>query len=195
MDRSMIATLRPLANDRPLTHDDLAGMPEDGQRYEVIGGELVVTPTPPFGHQRVFGQLLWLLDDYAQLSGNGEVLPGPFDVVLGPHDAARPDLIFLPASRPRVPDDATAIDYAPDLVVEVVSPPSRGTDRVRKMALYARSAVPEYWLADPDSRTLKIYVLEADDYTLLESDADGLLTSRVLPGLRVDPAEVFARLD
>jgi len=163
MDRSMIASLRPLANDRPLTHDDLAGMPDDGNRYEIIGGALVMNPPPPAGHQRVFGQLLWLLDDFAQETRSGEVLRGPFDVVLGPHDAVQTDIIVLFASRPRVRGDATSIEVPPDLVVEVLSPSSRGTDRVRKVALSARSRVPEYWTADPDSRKLKINVLERDD--------------------------------
>jgi Uma2 family endonuclease len=170
-------------------------MPDDGNRYDIIGGELVVNPPPPAGHQRVFGQLLWLLDDYAQATGAGEVLPGPFDVVLGPHDAVQPDIIFLPASRPRIRGDATSIDFPPDLVVEILSPPSRGTDRARKVALSARSHVPEYWLADPDSHKLKINALVGNDYRAIDPDADGLFTSRVLPGLRVDPAEVFARLD
>jgi Uma2 family endonuclease len=184
----MIATLRPL------TYDDLLAMPDDGQRYEIINGELIVNPAPTSGHQRVFFQLARLLDEYAQATGAGEVFLAPLAVKLGRFDVVEPDLVFLAASRPRVPDADNAIDYAPDLVVEILSPSSRSTDRVKKMALYARSGVREYWIADPDQRTLAINVLEGDAFHTVEPDADGHLSSRVLPGLLIDPDTVFARL-
>src|SRR5829696_1477299 len=154
----MIATLRPL------TYDDLRDMPADGQRYEIIDGELIVTAAPTMGHQRVVGRLYRLLDDYARQVQGGEVAFAPFDVRLGHFDAVEPDLVFLSAARPRVPNDENSIDYAPDLVVEVVSPSSRRVDRVRKMALYARSGVSEYWTADPMERTLVVNLLQGKEY-------------------------------
>jgi Uma2 family endonuclease len=191
----MIARQRTLAYERPLTYDDLLQMPDDGERREIINGELIVNPAPTFDHQRVFLRLSHILDAYADATGAGEVVPAPIDVLLGRHDVVQPDLLFLLATRPRARGNENSIDYPPDLAVEIISPSSRGTDRGKKMALYARSGVPEYWIVDPDRRTLAIYVLHGDDYQVVDPDADGLLTSRVLPGLRVDPAEVFARLD
>ena len=191
----MVAVHRGHAYDRPLTYQDLLEMPEDGQRYEIITGELIVNPAPASDHQRVLGQLYRLLDDYALETGAGEVLLAPFDVVLGPNDAVQPDLLFLLASRPRVPGNVHLIEYPPDLAVEIISPSSQGTDRVKKMALYARSGVPEYWIADPGDRALTINVLEGEQYRTIDPDADGSLASRILPGLRVDIAEVFAGLD
>ena len=185
----MIATLRPL------TYDDLLDMPDDGQRYEIIGGELIVNPAPTPGHQRVVGRLYRLLDDYARRVQGGEVAFAPFDVRLGHFDAVEPDLVFLSASRPRVPDDENSINYAPDLVVEVISRTSRRNDLVRKMALYARAGIPEYSIADPERRMLVINILQSEDYVLVEPDADGCLASPTLPGLRVDLAEVFSGLD
>lgn len=120
---------------------------------------------------------------------------GPFYVVLGRYDAVQPDLLFLSASRPRVPDDATSINYAPDMIVEVISPLSRRIDLVRKMALYARTGVPEYWVADPWERTLVINVLEGERYVAVAPDVSGRIASSSLAGLRIDPAEVFACLD
>jgi Uma2 family endonuclease len=87
------------------------------------------------------------------------------------------------------------IDEPPDIVVEILSPSTRGVDLVRKMALYARSGVPEYWVADPGPRILVINRLQGEDYVAVEPDTDGWLASRVFPGLRVDPAEVFSDLD
>src|SRR5919107_3192891 len=184
----MIATLRPL------TYDDLRDMPDDGQRYEIIGGELIVTPAPTSGHQRVLRRLVRMLDDYANQFNAGEVFFAPFDVVLSRNDAVEPDLVFLSAARPRVPNEDNSIDYAPDLVVEVVSPSSRRVDRVRKMALYARSGVPEYWIVDPGERTLVVNLLQGEEYVPVVPNSDGLLTSPTLPGLRVDPSEVFSSL-
>jgi Uma2 family endonuclease len=102
----MIATLRPL------TYDDLLQMPDDGQRYEIIGGELIVNPAPTSGHQRVLGRLYRLIDDHVRRSDAGEVFIAPFDVLLGHFDAVEPDLLFLSAAHPRVPDDQNSIDYS-----------------------------------------------------------------------------------
>ena len=184
----MIATLRPLS------YDDLLDMPDDGQRYEIINGELIVTPAPTSAHQRVLAQLFRMLDDHAHVTGAGEVFFAPFDVKLGRFDVVEPDIVFLTALRSRVPNADNAIDYPPDLVVEVLSPSSRSSDRVKKMALYARTGIREYWIADPDQRTLTINVLEGEAYRQIEPDPDGLLASYVLPDLQVDPDAVFVRL-
>jgi Uma2 family endonuclease len=184
----MIATLRPL------TYDDLLQLPDDGQRYEIIGGELIVNPAPTSGHQRVLGRLYRLMDDHVRRCDAGEVFIAPFDVLLGHFDAVEPDLVFLSAARPRVPDNQNSIDYAPDLIVEVISPSSRRIDRVRKMALYAQAGVPEYWIADPERRILVINKLQGQDYVPVEPDADGWIASPTLSGFRVDPTEVFSEL-
>jgi Uma2 family endonuclease len=185
----MIATLRPL------TYDDLKDMPDDGQRYEIIGGELLVTPAPTSNHQRVVGRIFRLLDDYARDTDAGEVFMAPFDVHLGRYDAVQPDLVFVPAIRPRVPGEENSIAYPPGLVVEILSPSTRTADRVKKMALYARSGVPEYWIADPLTRTIAINVLDGEEYVPVQPDADARLASRALPGLTVDPVVIFAGLN
>ncbi len=185
----MIATLRPL------TYDDLQDMPDDGQRYEIIGGELVVNPAPTGGHQRVLGRLYRLLDDFARQTNAGEVFLAPFDVLLGRHDAVEPDLLFLSASRPQVPNEDNSIDYAPDIVVEVISPSSRRNDRVRKMALYADSGVPEYWIADPLEKTLTVNFLQGENYVAVQPDAEGMIASPTLSGLNISAADIFAELD
>jgi Uma2 family endonuclease len=191
----MVAAQTLLDAERPLTYDDLAGMPDDGQRYEIIGGELIVNPAPLVGHQRVFGQLFEFLRVFARETGAGEAIPAPFDVLLGRNDAVQPDLVFLLASHPRVRDNENSIDYPPDVAIEILSPSSRRIDLVKKMALYVRAGVPEYWVADPQERTLTINVLERDHYVPVAPESDGVLASRVVPGLRIDPAYVFATLE
>ncbi|MBW3631866.1 MAG: Uma2 family endonuclease [Chloroflexi bacterium] len=184
-----------IASLRPLTYDDLLDMPDDGQRYEIIGGEMIVTPSPTANHQRVLFQLIRLLDAFVLEHGGGELFIAPFDVQLGYHDIVEPDLLFIASDQGRIPGEQHKFEGAPNLVVEVISPSSRQTDRVKKMALYARSGVHEYWIVDPEQRVLVVNVLEGQTYVPVAPHGDGWLTSRALPGLRVDPSTIFAGLD
>jgi Uma2 family endonuclease len=185
----MIATLRPL------TYDDLLEMPDDGQRYEIIDGELIVSPAPIANHQRVLKRLVRVFDDFANETGQGEVFFAPFDVQLGYHDVVEPDLVFIATEQGRIPGQHHKFEGSPVLVAEVISPSSRQTDRVRKMALYARSGVLEYWIADPEERTLVVNILEGQSYVPVSPDTEGRIASLALPGLRVDPATVFTGLE
>ena len=185
----MIATLRPL------TYDDLVDMPDDGQRYEIIDGELIVSPAPVANHQRVLKRLVRVFDDFANETRSGEVFFAPFDVQLGYHDIVEPDLVFIATEQGRVPGQDHKFEGSPVLVVEVISPSSRQTDRVKKMALYARSGVLEYWIADPEQRTLVINVIEDQTYVPVSPDTEGWVASRALPALRVDPVTIFAALE
>jgi Uma2 family endonuclease len=184
-----------IATLRPLTHDDLLSMPDDGNRYEIINGELVMTPAPMANHQRILLRLVLLLNSYLSIHGSGELFIAPFDVDLGPNDIVQPDLVVIAAERGRVPGTQNAFSGPPDLVVEITSPSSQRTDLVRKMALYARSGVPEYWVVAPDRKDLVIHVLTGGTYVAAEPTAEGSIGSIAFPGLRVSPADLFADLE
>ena len=184
-----------VVTERPLTYDDFLKLPDDGNRYEVIGGELLVNPAPRRDHQEVVANLDWVLQRFLRASGIGRAYTHPVDVWLGPNDIVEPDIVAIRESRLDSYRPEGVVREPPDLVVEVLSPSTRGTDQVRKMALYAKSGVPEYWIADPDRRSLTIHVLEDGQYCPAEPDENGKIASRMLEGLRVDPIEVFARLD
>jgi Uma2 family endonuclease len=184
-----------IASLRPLTYDDLVDLPNDGQRYEIIGGVLLVNPAPTWNHHRVAGELYRLINDFARQTGEGTVVFAPFDVVLGAHDIVEPDLVFVASEQAPVHGEGHSFQGAPHLLVEVISPSSRQSDNVKKLALYARAGVLEYWIADPVLRTLVINVLEGGMYLLIQPDADGWFSSRALRGLRVDPSDIFAGLD
>jgi Uma2 family endonuclease len=185
----MIATLRPL------TYDDLLEMPHDGKRREVLGGELIVNPAPRRDHQEIVANLDWILQRFLRPSGSGRVYTHPVDVYLGRHDIVQPDLIVIRDERLGIYRPEGIIVEPPDIVVEILSPSSRGIDLVRKMALYARSGVSEYWIADPERRVLVLNRLQGEDYVAVEPDTDGRIASSTLPGLRIDPAEVFSGID
>ncbi|MGD9712036.1 MAG: Uma2 family endonuclease [Thermomicrobiales bacterium] len=179
--------------ERPMTAEDLAGVPEDGRRYEVIGGELIVSPSPSQRHQYVSTKLIHLFQSHFQDSGDGMVFAAPFDVRLGTHDVVQPDLVVvLKRNRSRLHDDAVV--GAPDLVIEIVSPSSARIDRVRKAALYASYGVPEYWIVDPDARTILAQSLVDGRYQTMTPE-DDLIHSGVLPGLVIDPSDVFVMPD
>jgi Uma2 family endonuclease len=179
-----------IATQRPLTYDDLRDMPDDGLRREVLEGELIVNPAPRRDHQEIVANLDWILQRFLRASGSGRVYTHPLDLYLGRHD-----LVVIRDARLGIYRPEGIVDEPPDIMVEVLCPGTRGIDLVRKMALYARSGVPEYWIADPERRILVINRLQGDDYVAVEPDTDGWIASPTLPGLRVDPTEVFSGLD
>jgi Uma2 family endonuclease len=120
-------------------------------RYELVDGELLVTPGPHPMHQRAVGELIVALSAYLQLERVGHVIPSPSDVELEPEFITQPDLFVVPmAEWRRVAKDEPPIRQLL-LAVEVLSPSSSRYDRVRKRPLYQRN-VPDYWIIDLDAR-------------------------------------------
>jgi Uma2 family endonuclease len=174
------------------TYDDLADTPDDGNRYEIINGELLVSPSPSVKHQRLVGRLFVEFTGFVTANDLGEVFVAPLDVIFSPYNVVQPDLFFL--SRSRLPGMAArVITGAPDLAVEILSPHSRLIDLVRKKALYATAGVQEYWAVDSRHRAISVFTLVNDQYEPGEA-SDGFARSLVLAGFQVDVAELFAEL-
>jgi len=176
-----------------LTYDDLLEMfPEDdGVRRELIGGELIVAPSPSTRHQRVVVKLVVLLHAYADEHG-GEVLTAPYDVKFTEVDVVEPDVLFVTQDHlDRFKE--RFIDSAPDVVVEVSSPSTRHLELVRKRDLYEREGVPEYWYVDLDAERVEVHRLAQGGYGSPEIlIAGAVLESPLLPGLRLPVDEVLA---
>ena len=174
---------------------DLLSMPDDGRRYEIHGGELVMVPAPIMRHQFAALEIVTVLNDYRRRSG-GLAVPAPFDVVFDEHDVLQPDVVFFRAERLHLLDPDGPARAAPDLVVEVLSASTAQLDRGRKMRTFARYAVPEYWIVDPLHRRIEVHVLDrdaGDAYRRAQAAAPGdTVRSVVLPGLTFDAARVFA---
>lgn len=178
---------------RPMTADELDQMPDDGNRYELIGGELIVSPAPSPAHQRLVILLTRLLDDAVVAADQGEVFIAPIDLWLSPHDRVQPDLVYVAAGG-RATVTERRIEGRPDLVVEILSPSNPSDDRVRKAALYARSEVPEYWIFDPIARAIEPFTLREGVYCPMNAD-QGVLRSEVLPTFVIDPVALWAAMD
>lgn len=141
---------------RPLTVDDLQALPDDGHRYELIDGTLLVSPAPAWGHQSVQLALATLLEAHRPRAIR--VLVAPFEVQLAMDTAVQPDVLVARYDDLR-PKNLPA---APLLAVEVASPSTVLVDRNLKRATYERFGIPSYWLLDPDPDSPSLTVLELD---------------------------------
>jgi Uma2 family endonuclease len=131
-------------------YSDYARLPDDGNRYEVIDGELLVTPAPSPLHQRILARLLMVIDPYVERHGLGVMLPD-VDLLFQSGQFLRPDFLVVPeASRAGI--TKRGIEMAPLLVVEILSPTSGSIDLVKKPARYGDFGIPEYWVIDPEDR-------------------------------------------
>lgn len=178
---------------RLLTVDDLETFPSDGKRYEVIGGELIVSPAPSQRHQLLQLEIAALLRDHVRPHRLGRAYTAPVDVRFTAIDQVQPDVVVLLKERRHI-YTANVMHGPPDLAVEIISPSSRQTDPTVKYRLYEQHGVKEYWLVDPEARTLRLFALRDGRYVESQPKA-GTLHSEVLPGLTVDLAALFAELD
>ncbi|WP_027717672.1 Uma2 family endonuclease [Desulfovirgula thermocuniculi] len=174
------------------TYEDYCLLPEE-KRVELIGGDFYLVPSPSVFHQRVAANIEDILRRFVKERKLGEVFLAPLDVVLSPHDVVQPDIMFISRERLHLIDEEN-IKGPPDLVVEVLSPPTAERDRTLKKKLYAKSGVRELWLVDVAAQVVEVFDLEAceDASPAVYARGEGRkLLSGVLPGLEVSLDEVF----
>lgn len=172
-----------------LDYSDYAGIPPDRNRYEILEGDLHVTPAPSPLHQRVSKRLQRRLEAYFEAQGLGEVFDAPIDVILTLHDVVQPDLVVVtdPAQISR-----RGIEGSPTLLVEVLSPSTRDQDRTVKARRYAALGVAHYWLVDPEARRLECYRAEGGAYALVvQGEGDASLSHPDWPGLALPLADLW----
>jgi len=175
-----------------LTYEDYAALPNDGKRYELHEGELSVMGAPSVRHQIIIGNLYSILRACVLASRRGQVLLSPLDCIMSDITVLQPDLVYVDETRRRLLSER-ALEGAPTLAIEVLSPWSRHIDRHRKMLLYAKHGVECYWIVDGDAQTIDAYRLEAEGYRL-DARLEGP-TPRALPpfpDLLLDPAAIWA---
>ncbi len=165
---------------------------EDGNRYEVIEGELVVTPSPGFKHQKITAAIEKALTEFVEQNNLGTAIVAPFDVVLAEDIVLQPDVLFISRERYHLLTDA-CFKGSPNLVVEVISPSSSSRDRIKKSRLYRYYGVQELWLVDAEARTAEVLTSKEDGwYQFGAYDEEDVLTSSLLPGLQISLKEIFA---
>ncbi|MGZ8842206.1 MAG: Uma2 family endonuclease [Pyrinomonadaceae bacterium] len=184
----MVAKIEP-----QMTVDDLDAMPEDGNRYEVIEGELFVSRAPGLPHQIITGNILHQFMNYLDENPIGRIVSTP-GLILSRHSGVIPDLVFYSHARGDEIIWNERLNAAPEIVIEILSAGRENIsrDRVTKRRLYAKHGVSEYWIVDSENRSIEIYRVAGESLdlaTLLRNDDQ--VTSPVLPGFSCPLAKIF----
>ncbi len=170
-----MVTVTTLPRSRPLRRDDLDELPDDGHRYELVDGALIVTPAPSYRHQDVVGNLYTTLKNACP--PELKVLLGPFDVVLAEDTVLQPDLLVAPRR------DFTARDRPAALLlaVEVLLPSTRLVDLSLKRVRYQAARCPAYWVVDPEDPSLTAWELQGEEYVEVAHVAAGVAYAAATP--------------
>jgi Uma2 family endonuclease len=182
-----------MRTDIKYTYKEYRSLPETGPRYELMEGELLLSPSPSYFHQILAANLFRALDAVVRKKRLGVVLFSPLDVILSEEDVLQPDIVYVSNARRGIiaPE---GLRGAPDLCVEVLSPSTRELDREAKRVLYARHGVVELWLVDPDARTVELFRLQEEPHKPTGIYGEGqTLISGLFPELTISVNEVFAQ--
>ena len=174
------------------TAEKVRALPDDGRRYEVIDGELLVTPAPRLVHQSAVVEIWRLLADHAKRTGIGFAFASPADIEFDPRTLVQPDVFVAPPVEGRRPNEWHEIGHLV-LAVEVLSPSTARADRQVKRRLFQRQGVPEYWIVDLDARLVERWRPEDERPELLTETLVWQPTSGVEP-LEIDLGWLFAEV-
>ena len=174
------------------TYEDYKSLPEsETKRYELIEGELIKVPSPNEYHQRISGKLEFILRAFIENKNLGKVYDAPFDVAFSEEDVVHPDILFVSKENYRIITEEE-IRGAPDLIIEILSPATAERDRTYKRTLYARYGVREYWIVDPEKKTIEVLSIGKTGFeTFGIYRKTDTLKSPIFPGLTIKLSEVF----
>jgi Uma2 family endonuclease len=181
----------PMSPARSITDEELLQLPEDGNKYEVVDGELVVSPGAGFRHEDIVAELVTRLRTFASERNLGRVLPSNLLFVLPSGNRRGPDVSFIAAERvAALPPDTVFPRLAPDLAVEVLSPSDSARRVQDKVGEYLEAGVRLVWVIDPENRRAVIYRALS---SVEQITSDGTLEGEdVLPGFRCRLCDVLA---
>lgn len=174
------------------TYKDYKNLPEsETKRYELLEGELVMVPSPTTYHQRISWNLERILGDFVRKHNLGSVYHAPLDVMFSQEDVAQPDIFFISEERSQIITEEN-IQGTPDLIIEILSPATAERDRTYKRTLYARNGVKEYWIVDPESKSVEVMILGERGFELLQVyKMEQSLDSPLLKGVSINLEEIF----
>jgi len=180
--------------DPPLTIADLEATPDDGNRYELIEGELYVSTAPSYLHQSILMKIAIAVSGFLAVHPVGEILPG-IGVIFDDFSGVIPDLVFFTNERKDHILAGGRLTAAPDIAIEIVSPGASNErrDRQIKRKLYSTQGVGEYWIVDPETRSVEIHrKLHEAGFAMAENLQIGdELTSSYLEGFRLPVQAIF----
>lgn len=169
---------------------DYEALPE-GAPYQLIDGDLVMAPAPSFQHQSIVWELGAQMKRFAEERELGVVVGAPVDVYLSESEAYQPDLLFISSERQSIITEE-GVEGAPDLVAEVLSPSTAYHDLTKKMRVYETAGVQEYWIVDPEDRTVTVHENAENGFAPVSKAHDaGVVQSKLLEGYEVSLSELF----
>jgi Uma2 family endonuclease len=172
------------------TGKDYDLLPE-GAPYQLIGGKLIMTPAPVPNHQKISRNLEFIILKWLKQNDFGEIYDSPIDVELNETTIVQPDLLIIKKERLDIIKEKRIVG-APDVVIEILSSENAYYDLRKKFKIYENAGIPEYWIVDPEIKSIEIYKNENGRYKLIkEVEKEGAIESEVLNGLSVDLTEVF----
>lgn len=179
-----------IVEKKKYTYEDYLKISED-KRYELIHGELLMTPSPVPNHQRILKKIGFLLERFVSENKSGEIFIAPCDVYLDDENVVQPDILFISQNRLDIIGEKN-IQGAPDVVVEIVSENSAYRDMVQKKSIYAKFGIQEYWLVIPEAEEIEIYIIKDKSYQSYKKySKDDILESNLLKGLKIRLREIF----
>ncbi len=175
------------------TYADYLKLPNDGIRYEIINGELYMSPAPTVGHQRTLRELLFALMSFLKKKPLGEVFPAPTDVILSDINVLQPDIVLILREKYDILTREN-IQGAPDLVIEVLSRGTRRRDRNQKLRQYEKFGVQEYWMAEEESKTVEVWRKRGNKFVFQAClNLNEEITTPLLPGFKVKLTKIFPK--
>ena len=174
------------------TYQDYFNLPDDGKRYELINGELVMTPAPNTMHQNIIVKLIYEIERFLQQQKIGKLLCAPTDVRFSDTNILQPDIIFIPNGRSGIIKE-NMIDGPPDLIIEILSPATAYYDLLEKKEIYEQSGVKEYWIVDPKKLRIDVYRNIGQRFELNQRiESAGIAKSLVIEGFEVSLENIFS---
>ena len=185
----MLAPVQPAIN-----RVDFEAMPEGPPYYQLIEGQLIMSPSPFTSHQRIVGRLYSQLFYYVQENQTGEGFVAPLDVFLNDINVYQPDIVFVSSARLHQVTEK-GIEGAPDLCIEVLSKSTQRFDKITKKKVFAQVGLKHYWLVDTETGTLTAFDLSTNtDTPSLVVTAPAVFRPEVFPGLEIRLEELFQSL-
>ena len=166
----------------------------DTSIYELINGIITRRSSPHSEHQIAQSNIFLSIGSFVRDNSLGRVLAAPLDVVFSDNDSAQPDLLFIRKDREKIIERGGPVWGSPDLIVEIISKGTAQHDRKTKKKLYEKFGVKEYWIVDPKSETVEVFVLENNNYVdfdFAEVGVKNSIKSQVLTDFELDIATVF----
>ncbi len=186
--------MRVLHEKKKYTYQDYCQLPNE-VRAEVLDGELLMSPSPFRKHQEISWKIEFAIGKWVEENRRGKIYNAPFDVVLSQYDIVQPDLLYISYERKSILTEAN-VQGAPDLVIEILSSGDKKRDTVKKKAIYEKYGVKEYWIVDPDSETISVFILEGNNFQEKGIyKRNQILESPLLPGFSLVLEDVFQSRD